>query len=330
MEDERKLYPLHFCTILDEYAWGSEEFRLADLGYKDSLVRDGWLAGNSIGEVMDMYIDRMVGENVFEYYGRQFPVCVKTLHVKGRMPLQVCPDTETATERYDFLGKDKVWYVMKAGKNSRLMLGFREDTDAGAVYEKCLDNTVGDLLNTIAPHAGQLFHIAPGTPHAAEGDLEILEICESSPLDFCMCGWGDEVSEAQFDPALTLVDALDFIDYRKFVLRETTSGFLCKMMPLTDPLHIYSEEEGSFALYTCVRGEASIQIKVLGQTASYRLGTGETMLIPAECTDFYLVPTDRETIVIETVVERNDRDGYINPDVPARLPGEEDNDNNLI
>ena len=64
MEEEKKLYPFKFCTLQDDYPWGSEEFKLADLGYRDSLVREGWLAGNSLAEVMDTYLDRVGGDNV--------------------------------------------------------------------------------------------------------------------------------------------------------------------------------------------------------------------------------------------------------------------------
>ena len=53
MTEEKKLYPLRFCSIQDEYVWGKDEFILADLGYRDSLVKDGWLAANTISEVMD-------------------------------------------------------------------------------------------------------------------------------------------------------------------------------------------------------------------------------------------------------------------------------------
>ena len=65
--EERKLYPIKFCTLQDDYSWGSEEFKLADLGYRDSLVREGWLAGNSLGELMDTYMDRISGDNSYEY-----------------------------------------------------------------------------------------------------------------------------------------------------------------------------------------------------------------------------------------------------------------------
>ena len=175
MEEEKKLYPFKFCTLQDDYPWGSEEFKLADLGYRDSLVREGWLAGNSLAEVMDTYLDRVVGDNVYEYYGRQFPVCVRHLRVRGRMPLRVHPDDETAAQRYDFLGKEKVWYVLRAGADARLLVGFRRDTDAAEVYAKCMDNSIEEVMNVVAPHAGQCLLIPAGTPHAACGDVEILE-----------------------------------------------------------------------------------------------------------------------------------------------------------
>lgn len=288
MEEEKKLYPFKFCTLQDDYPWGSEEFKLADLGYRDSLVREGWLAGNSIAEVMDTYLDRVVGDNVYEYYGRQFPVCVRHLRVRGRMPLRVHPDDETASQRYDFLGKEKVWYVLRAGADARLLVGFRRDTDAAEVYAKCLDNSIEEVLNVVAPHAGQCLHIPAGTPHAACGDVEILEIGESSPMDFCLCGWGEEVHPEEFDTALTMVDALDFIDYKRFRVEPgmTAKGpgmtgkeagndrkgdapgserlvelpqLRVDRIPLTSALEI-RREIGPFLLYSCLKGAAAIRL----------------------------------------------------------------------
>ena len=327
---------MQFCSQLDEYSWGSEDFRLADLGYKDSLVREGWLAGNSIGEIMDTYIDRVVGDNVYEYYGRQFPVGVKNIHVKGKMPLQVHPDDGIGVERYDLLGKDKYWYVTRVGKDAKVLLGFRKDTDATEVWEKCQDGTVGDILNAVAPHAGQVLHIAPGTPHAASGDIEILEIGESSPLDFCMCGWGREVSEEEFDPSLDFVDALDFIGYGAY--RDTTPSpertgaaerllslrqFEVSRIKLADTLRFKGAEESSFVLYSCISGDASIRIDEAGKEAVFALKAGETVLVPADCPDFLIVPEAAGTLLLETTVPfRTEQDAYINPDAEESL-GEE-------
>ena len=329
MDEEKKLYPFKFCTLQDEYPWGSETFALADLGYRDSLVREGWLAGNSIAEVMDTYLDRVVGDNVYNFYGRQFPVCVKQLRVRGRMPLRVHPDDETAAQRYDFLGKEKLWYVLRAGKDARIMAGFRQDTDASAFYAKCLDGSVEELLNVVAPHAGQSLRIPAGTPHAAAGDVEILEIAESSPMDFCLCGWGEEVHPEEFDTALSLVDALDFIDYKRFVMEVPAKADLLLDLPqlrvgrvrLDAPRVITRPEGAAFTLYSCVHGSAAVQLPLPGgQAFDFALRSGETALVPAESAEYRLLPTERDTLLLETTVEREETDPYINPDAEPVLP----------
>ncbi len=328
MEEEKKLYPFSFCSLQDEYPWGSEEFKIADLGYRDSLVRSGWLAGNSLAEVMDTYLDRVVGDNVYDHYGRQFPVCIRHLRVRGKMPLRVHPDDETASQRFDFLGKEKIWYVLRAGTDARLMAGFRRDTDAGEFYAKCLDGSVEELLGHIAPYAGQCLRIPAGTPHAAAGDVEILEIAESSPMDFCLCGWGEEVHPDEFDPSLTLVDALDFINYRRFetsvpqgVRLADLPQFRVERLQLRAALAVSHEEGGPFALYSCVRGEAKVQIPLPGgQEAVFDLHAGETMLVPSECAEYRLLPTERDAILLETTVYHTETDPYINPDAEPVLP----------
>lgn len=324
--EEKKLYPMRFCALQDEYSWGSDEFQLADLGYRDSLVRDGWLAGNAVSEVMDTYLDRVVGENVYNFWGRQFPVQVKHIRVKGKMPLRVHPDATVAEQRYDFLGREKLWYVLRAGEGARILAGFRQDTDASGLYSACMDGSVEGMMHAFTPKPGEFVHIRPGVPHAAMGDVEILEVSESSPLDFCLCSWGQEVSEEEFDPSLGLVEALDFIDYKAWNAPEAPHShpgdmvrklidipeFTVTHLQLTDPLHIYSDRFDSFILYTCISGEASVQLEVLGRTASFPVSAGQTMLVPAECPDFYLVPTSRDTVILETTVApRQESDSYL-------------------
>ena len=328
MEEEKKLYPFTFCSLQDEYPWGTEEFKLADLGYRDSLVRSGWLGGNSLSEVMDTYLDRVVGEDLYNWYGRQFPLCVRHLHVHGRMPLRVHPDDETAEQRYDFLGKEKLWYVLRAGKDARLMVGFRRDTDASEFYARCQDGSVDQILGIIAPHAGQCLYIPAGTPHAAAGDLEILEIAESSPMDFCLCDWGEGVHPDEFDPALTLADALDFINYHHFVAALPAGDRLLdsarmrvERLHLTAPLAISQEEGASFVLYCCVHGAAAVQLSLEGGgQLDFPLREGETMLVPAECSSYRLLPLERDTLLLEATARYTETDPYINPDAEPVLP----------
>lgn len=308
MEQEKKLYPFRFCSLKDEYGWGCEEFRLADLGYRDSLVADGWLAGNSLGEIMDMYLDRVVGEDVFERYGRQFPFEVKFLRVTGKMPLRVHPDDEIAGQRYDFLGKEKMWHIVRAGRNARLLLGFRKDTDASDFYQRCIDNSVEDILNVVAPMPGQTFHIAPGTPHAAFGDIVIAEVSESSPLDFCLCGWGQEVSADEFDPGLNLVEALDFINYSRYTpTADAPEQFTFRKLNPVNPIHVVNGMTETPVCYICVSGSASIQTSFNGiGSVAYPIEEGGVLLVPAENSDFIVAPTSAGTVLLEITIDKKD------------------------
>lgn len=299
--EEKQLYPLSLCTILDEYKWGNEEFKLADLGYRDSLVKDGWLAGNSLSEIMDTYMDRVTGDSCFDYYGRQFPFQIKTLECKGRMPLRVHPDDEIAAQRYDLLGKEKLWYIQKAGKDAVLYLGFKQDTDGVVFFDKCNDGTVDTLLNGVAVHPGQSFLIKPGTVHATKGDVTIVEVSESSPADFCLCSWGQELGEEEFDPAFDLVEALDIIDYKAYTAAkaEDCIHFAANFINLDKPMAMDTEASGACVAYYCLKGRASVQMSVLGSAVNFFIGEGETILVPSDVSEYIISPAEKNTEVLE-------------------------------
>ena len=360
MEDPKKLYPFKFLPIGETYSWGghklegkygksfvtsdgqgrlsklekggpvAESHEIADLGYRDSQILDGWLAGNTLSEVMDMYLDRIVGEKAFAYYGRQFPLSVKFIDAERRIPLMVHPDDGTASQRFDFLGKAKVWYVLETRPDARIWLGFKEDTDAAQLYGACLDGSVEALLNAVEPRPGDCFAVRPGTVHAAQGVL-LLEVSEASPLDFCLHGWGEDVPEEQFDSALGLVEALDFIDFKAYKQEAPAPDgklvkspeFTLTKLDLKDPVHIVAGSDGGFAVYTCISGEAFVQVPAPGGMDSTVLASGETVLVPAEVEDFYLVPRRSGTVLVEVLVEREEEaDAYIDPAAEPELPGE--------
>ena len=98
---------------------------------------------------------------------------------------------------------------------------------------------------------------------------------------------------------------------------------------LTDPLHIYTEKFESFILYVCVEGAASIQVPSVKENGeacmdNYEFAKGETIMVPADMPDFFLVPRDRSTVLLEaTCCPEMDFDAYIDPDTDAFLEGED-------
>ena len=327
--EEKKLTPMRFRPERVERKWGVVEYRLADLGYLDSVARDGWLAGNPISDIMQTYLERLVGEIPFEYYGTQFPVMVKWLDVKGRTSLHVNPDDETAGQRYDAFGKTALWYVAEAGPGAKLYLGFKRDVTAAEFYAKCLDGTVEELLNVVVPKPGEHYLVTPGMVHAA-ADVRLLEIAESSELWFRLHDWGDA------DREMHLEEAFDLIDFKAYrvpaaerdpeALTEkiaVTPQFTVSEIRLKDPVRIGAENAGSFQLYTCVKGAGSVQVESL---EPLHFQVDDTVLVPAEVTRFMLVPEASGTLLLEASLEpRRECDEYIDPTAEPYLKGEDYN-----
>jgi mannose-6-phosphate isomerase len=207
MGQEKKLPPLRFLPQRVERPWGSVEYDVADLGFIDSVASGGWLGGNTLSELMETYLDRIVGDRAFDYFGTQFPVMVKTLDVKGRTSLHVNPDDETAAQRYDAFGKTALWHVLEASEDAELFIGFNRDMDASAFYTRCRSGQVEPVLNRLRPRKGDTFLVRPGTVFAAGAGLKLLEISESSELMFHLHGWGKTEED-------DLEEAFDLIDFR--------------------------------------------------------------------------------------------------------------------
>ena len=391
---EKKLYPLKFVPIPSRRPWGGkalvkdlgkhfvecdddgnetvvgedvlvgESWELADMGIEDSVVENGWLAGNTIGELMETYLERIVGENVYNYYGRQFPLLIKFLDINDRLSVQVHPDDEIAAERYDSLGKSELWYIIDAKPGSKIYAGFTREVTAQEFYDRCHNGTVEEIMNVICPKAGDSFLISPGTVHAADGGILVAEIQESSDMTFRLYDWGRE-----FNPAtarqLHLEEAIDLVDYNAFDHGLYRKGplwgdeascepchkgesdehshdegkvvetlvecpqFNVSKLTLTDPLHIYTEKFESFIVYVCIEGAASIQVPGVNEKGqecmqNYEFAKGETILVPAEMPDFYLVPRDSSTVLLEAVTRPMEAlDEYIDPETEAFLDDED-------
>ncbi len=302
MEDiNKKLYPLEFLENKEETPWGNVSYHIADLGVVDSMIASGWFGGNTLSELMGTYLERVVGDDVFEYYGLQFPLLVKVMRTTGWQPLQVNVPDQAAEERYDSFGKKALWFIRKSDPDAVLLLGLDRDMDAAEFYDRCQDGTVKGMLRAIHPSVGDTFLIEPGTVYAAGPGLEILEI--------------GECSELALNLETDLEEAFDLIDFHRYVPSGTAMNcdeFKVTELRLDNPLHIFSEQPGSFAIYHCLSGEAIIQVpNESSGFDSYDLKVGKSMLVPSEVNDFILFPAREGTVVLEALVERRSvRDSY--------------------
>ena len=333
---------MKFIPVKVNHGWGEESIALADLGIEDSVAAEGWLAENSIGEIMETYMERVVGEAVYGYYGRQFPVSVKFLDIAGELPVHVHPDDETAEQRFDALGGKELWYIISAEKDAEIFCGFSRDISAREVYDRCTDGTIKEVMNVIHPQEGDCILIEPGILHSAGKGIRAAVIKEASELPFRLYDKDETDSEVLADH---LAEAMDFINYGRHSPVVIHSGhaaegasagkilscqeFNAVAVNLKEPIHSYTEQQGCYILYVCVTGEASVQVPGTDgegkkNMENFMLKKGEAMIVPAEVQDFFVVPADRDTVLIEvTAGERDDTDDYIDPDTEPFLEGED-------
>lgn len=309
MDSEQKtLYPLSFEPAAGELG---DTWLLADLGWRDSAVTRGWLEGNTLGEIMETFMERVIGDNAFYFFGRQFPLSVRRL--SGRTPLWVCPDDAFAAERYDALGRKKWWYVLRAGKGARVYAGLRRDITATEFYEASFRQEVPDFMRVYEPAAGESFLLEPGILHGADGDIEVLEIAESSPLDCQVCTWNGMPAEE--------FGAVEAMEFARLTAGEPVRGALpCSCdefdiarIDLHDPVRVEGDEQ--FSVLVCLSGKASVQTGTSSKGANasseegsgagrYPVAAGGVLLIPAELNTYFLVPEAADTVLLEASVRR--------------------------
>src|SRR5664280_845505 len=133
------LYPLRFEPIYQYRLWGGrhladlltaplpsgpigEAWILSDRKDHASQVADGPLKGRTLGELLELYPEQMLG-NLAGRYPR-FPLLLKFLDVRELLSLQVHP----SDDRKDLLpagetGKTEAWVVLEAGAKSRIYAG---------------------------------------------------------------------------------------------------------------------------------------------------------------------------------------------------------------
>ena len=136
------LYPLKFEPYYKSCIWGGnrlrdvlgkkcggdvgESWEISVIEGKESVVSNGFLAGNTLKELVEVYMDDLVGGRVWERYHAEFPLLFKFIDSHDDLSFQVHPSDEMAKERHGGFGKTEMTYVVMAEENAKFYLGFRE------------------------------------------------------------------------------------------------------------------------------------------------------------------------------------------------------------
>ncbi|PVX52246.1 mannose-6-phosphate isomerase type 1 [Balneicella halophila] len=322
-----KLYPLKFSPIFKEKIWGGEKLR--NLLNKDvegnnigesweisgvqdnvSVVSNGFLAGNNIEELVEVYMGDLVGDSVYEKFGIEFPLLVKFIDAKERLSLQVHPNDEMARERHHSYGKTEVWYITQADKGAELISGFNRPISREEYLQLMRDGKIEEIINKETVKEGDCLYMPSGRIHSIGAGVLLAEIQQTSDITYRIFDWNRvdaEGNKRELHTDLAL-DAIDFSFHKDYMTRydalKNKATTLVQCPYFTTNLIYFSDEMSqdfhqldSFVIYMCVDGKLSL----LWEEGEISLIKGETVLVPASIDEVTLEP-DGESKVLEIYI----------------------------
>jgi mannose-6-phosphate isomerase len=319
-----ELYPIKFDPILKDKIWGGnslvknygkkadpsrligESWELSAIEDNLSIISNGFLAGNNIEEIIEVYMGDITGEAVFEKYGNEFPLLIKFIEAKQDLSIQVHPDDKLAKERHNAYGKTEMWYMLETEPSSKIYTGFNQPVTKELFESALSEGQMVSLLNTETAEYGDVFFTPAGRIHAIGAGSVLVEIQQTSDITYRIFDWnrkGDDGNSRDLHIDL----ALDSIDYKaagkarikKELTTDKTENLVSCPFFHTNILHFTSLIRkdyniiDSFIIYVCLAGEFIIH----WDKGAEIVLKGETVLLPAMITDLVLEPRPEAKIL---------------------------------
>lgn len=307
------LTPLTFTPVYKSVIWGGarigeykqehlsqtsvgESWEISGIPGYETIVANGPHKGKTIGELMEQYGPRLIGQRLSSRGIKEFPILIKFIDAHDDLSLQVHPGEEIARSRHNCPGKSEMWYIIDSAPDSTIISGFSKPITREKYREQVKQ---GDILQSVATHPsrpGDVFFIPAGRVHGAGGGNFILEVQQSSDITYRIYDY-DRCDKSGNRRELHTEQAAEAIDYRVYdnykidpisikpgvdVLVQCPV-FEVRMLTIDGTLD-FTTPDDSFLTMTCVAGNADV---IVGDTIT-ALRCGHSLLIPAELRDITL------------------------------------------
>lgn len=307
-----KLYPLQFEPILKERIWGGEKLKtilnkpitsnitgesweLSTVEGDVSVVANGEYKEKSLIELINDNPDEILGTEVHKQFGKQFPLLFKYLDAREDLSIQVHPNDELAKKRHNSFGKTEMWYVLQADKDARIIVGFKENSNAEDYVANLENKTLLSILDDVKVEEGDVFFLETGTVHAIGAGLVIAEIQQTSDItyrlyDFERVDAAGNQRELHIDLALEAINYNKVDTHKKYDKKPNQSNpvvdcpyFTTNFLPLDGTIPV-DKTGNTFTVYMCVEGGFELE----SNGTKYQYKKGDTVLIPAALKTFIL------------------------------------------
>lgn len=323
------LYPLKFTPIFKDKIWGGnkiksilnkdfgnlpncgESWELSGVEGNVSVVSNGYLAGNTLEELLEVYMGDLAGDEVYENFGNEFPLLIKFIDANDDLSIQVHPDDEMAAERHNSYGKTEMWYVMQADQGSKLQSGFNQQVDQEKYLDKLEKVELTDILNFEEVTVGDVFFIPAGRVHAIGKGILLAEIQQTSDITYRIYDYDrrddqGNPRELHTDLALDAIDFTLFSEYKTKYLPKPNESvelvscqyFTTNVLDVDRVVEKDFNKLDSFVIYICLDGELVIETESGNET----IKKGETILLPASIENVLLKPATASAKLLEVYI----------------------------
>ena len=194
-------------------------------------------------------------------------------------------------------GKTEAWHIIDAANNAQLIAGIKPNSPSGKLAEAIRNETVLDWVQYHTVHKGDSIFMPPGTLHALGPGLLLYEVQQTSDLTYRVYDWGRPQTpkrKLHIDKSLAVVNpqaeispiplAIGPFDERKVLI--ACPYFTLEYIQGIDHSIVMNTKRQSFHTLTITGGEAKIQ----AGDETVILQPFESVLIPANCEEYYIQP----------------------------------------
>ncbi|MBW6535153.1 MAG: class I mannose-6-phosphate isomerase [Mariniphaga sp.] len=324
------LYPLKFKPIYLEKIWGGnrlnkmlgkdfgthpncgESWELSAVEGNVSEVSNGFLAGNNLTELVEIYMGDLVGDKVFKKFGIEFPLLFKYIDANDDLSVQVHPNDKLSKQRHNAYGKTEMWYVIHAEKGALINSGLNRKLTREQYSEFLEQGRLQEILHYDKANSGDVFFIPSGRIHAIGKGVLLAEIQQTSDVTYRIFDYNRKdaqgnLRELHNDLALDAIDFSYLNEYKtKYSVKENQSSEIVSCEYFTTNLLKFSENLekdyhylDSFIVYMNLEGRFRIEFENREET----IEQGETVLVPASLETFSMIPLTPEVKTLEVFIK---------------------------
>jgi mannose-6-phosphate isomerase len=326
-----KLYPLKFEPIFKERIWGGnkletrfgknlkgktnigESWELSAVTGDISIVSNGELAGNDLQELIEIYMDELVGEKCYEKFGAEFPLLIKFIDANDDLSIQVHPNDAQSKKRHKAFGKTEMWIALDDSEKPKLITGFSKDTNQDEFLAKLKDGTLTDHFTYEEVKKGDAFFVPAGRVHAICSGNLIAEIQQTSDVTYRIYDY-DRKDKDGNGRELHLDLSLDVMDYKKVKSPKinykaehnkpselvSCNYFTTNLLDLNLPLERDYYSYDSFIVLICTEGACNIKS---ADSEMLSVKMGETVLLPAALNSAIFYPENGSVKMLEVYIK---------------------------